>query len=191
MNIPVAPLLSNTFTVLPSWMSILSMPTFIHTSCRGLNVHLISLAFPFYTVFWLTVPATLSGSVIPALLFWALGTDCSIFLPQFYYGCHKLHLAITPRILALFPRSRMRLKALKKTFRTMPKTCQRNQYSLRYQLISAGHWLADIFGCNDKASRDDCLITLNVMRERRELDGVSLWIVLPTYTLFLFVYVYA
>ena len=45
--------------------------------------------------------------------------------------------------------------------------------------------------CNDKASRDDCLITLNVMRERRELDGVSRWIVLPTYTLFLFVYVYA
>ena len=45
--------------------------------------------------------------------------------------------------------------------------------------------------CNDKASRDNCLITLNVMRERRELDGVSWWIVLPTYTLFLFVYVYA
>jgi len=45
--------------------------------------------------------------------------------------------------------------------------------------------------CNDKASCDDCLITLNVMRERRELDGVSWWIVLPTYTLFLFVYVYA
>ena len=45
--------------------------------------------------------------------------------------------------------------------------------------------------CNDKASRDDCLITLNVMRERRELDRVSWWIVLPTYTLFLFVYVYA
>jgi len=40
-------------------------------------------------------------------------------------------------------------------------------------------------------SRDDRLITLNVMRERRELDGVSWWIVLPTYTLFLFVYVYA
>jgi len=45
--------------------------------------------------------------------------------------------------------------------------------------------------CNDKASRDDCLITLNIKRERRELDGVSWWIVLPTYTLFLFVYVYA
>jgi len=28
----------------------------------------------------------------------------------------------------------------------MPKTCQSNQYSLRYQLISAGHWLADISG---------------------------------------------
>ena len=45
--------------------------------------------------------------------------------------------------------------------------------------------------CNDEASRDDGLITLNVMRERRELDRVSWWIVLPTYTLFLFVYVYA
>ena len=53
--------------------------------------------------------------------------------------CHKLHLAITPRILARFPRSKMRLKALKKTFRTMPKTCQSNWYSSRYQLISAGH----------------------------------------------------
>ena len=27
--------------------------------------------------------------------------------------------------------------------------------------------------CNDKSSRDDDLITLNVMRERRELNGVS------------------
>ena len=53
--------------------------------------------------------------------------------------CHKLHLAITPRILARFPRSKMRLKALKKTFRTIPKTCQSNRYSSRYQLISAGH----------------------------------------------------
>jgi len=53
--------------------------------------------------------------------------------------CHKLHLAITPRILARFPRSKMRRKALMKTFQTMQKTCQSNQYSLRYQLISAGH----------------------------------------------------
>jgi len=53
--------------------------------------------------------------------------------------CHKLHSAITPRILARFTRSKMRRKALKKTFRTMPKTCQSNQYSSRYQLISAGH----------------------------------------------------
>ena len=45
--------------------------------------------------------------------------------------------------------------------------------------------------CSNELSRDDQLITLNVMRERRELDGVSWWIVLPTYTLFLFVYVYA
>jgi len=28
------------------------------------------------------------------------------------------------------------------------------------------------------------------MREQRELDGVLLWIVLPTYTQLLFVYVY-
>jgi len=52
---------------------------------------------------------------------------------------HKLHLAITPQILALFPRFKMRLKALIKTFQTMPKMCQSNQYSSRYQLISAGH----------------------------------------------------
>ena len=51
--------------------------------------------------------------------------------------CHKLHLAITPQILALFLWSKMHLKALMKTFQTMPKTCQSNQYSLRYQLISA------------------------------------------------------
>jgi len=54
-------------------------------------------------------------------------------------SCHKLHSAITPRILARFPRSKMRRKALKKTFRTMPKMCQSDQYSSRYQLISAGH----------------------------------------------------
>ena len=46
---------------------------------------------------------------------------------------------ITPRILARFPRSKIRRKALRKTFRTMPKMCQSDQYSLRYQLISAGH----------------------------------------------------
>jgi len=28
----------------------------------------------------------------------------------------------------------------------MPKVCQSNQYSLRYQLISAGHWSVDILG---------------------------------------------
>ena len=60
--------------------------------------------------------------------------------------CYKLHSAITPRILARFPRSKMRRKALKKTFRTMPKTCQSDQYSSRYQSINAGHWSADISG---------------------------------------------
>ena len=53
--------------------------------------------------------------------------------------CHKLHSAITLRMLAQFPRSKMRLKALKKTFLMMPKMCQSNQYLLRYQLISAEH----------------------------------------------------
>jgi len=38
--------------------------------------------------------------------------------------------------------------------------------------FSYGRFIATI-RCNDKASCDDCLITLNVMRERRELDGVS------------------
>ena len=53
--------------------------------------------------------------------------------------CHKLHSAITPQILARFPRSKIRQKALKDTFRTMPKMYQSNQYSSRYQLISVGH----------------------------------------------------
>ena len=34
--------------------------------------------------------------------------------------CHKLHLAITLQILAQFTRSKMHLKAFKKTFLTMP-----------------------------------------------------------------------
>ena len=53
--------------------------------------------------------------------------------------CHKLHLAITPQILAQFPRYKTCLKALMKTFQTMPKMCQSNQYSSRYQLMSAGY----------------------------------------------------
>ena len=61
-------------------------------------------------------------------------TTCCTVVPSV---CHKLHSAITPRILARFPRSKMRLKALMKTFQTMPKTCQSDQYSSRYQLISA------------------------------------------------------
>ena len=32
----------------------------------------------------------------------------------------------------------------------------------------------DVEGCNDKSGQDDDLITLNVIREQRELDGVSL-----------------
>ena len=59
--------------------------------------------------------------------------------------CHKLHLTITPWILTWFPQSKMYLKALKKIFWTMLKTCQSGQYSPRYQLISTGHWLVDIF----------------------------------------------
>jgi len=55
------------------------------------------------------------------------------------YQCHKLHSTITPQILARFPRSKVCLKAFIRTFRTMPKMCQSDQYSLRYQLISAGH----------------------------------------------------
>jgi len=43
--------------------------------------------------------------------------------------------------------------------------------------------------CNDKYSRDNYLITLNV-REQRELNRVPLWIALPTYIQILFVYVY-
>ena len=74
--------------------------------------------------------------------------------------------------------------------------------SLHYSLIHLcdftvflGHELSVLWGCLDivmtRPVVTTCLTTLNVMRERRELDGVSQWIVLPTYTLFLFVYVYA
>jgi len=87
INIPVTLLSSNTFTVLPLCIFIFSIPIFIHTSFKGLNVCLTSLPFPFfYTAFWLTVPTTLLGSVIPALPFWALGTIHSTFSPQFHQG---------------------------------------------------------------------------------------------------------
>ena len=55
------------------------------------------------------------------------------------HNYHKLYLTITPRILVQFPWSKMCLKALMKTFQTMLKIYQSNQYSLRYQLISTGH----------------------------------------------------
>jgi len=38
--------------------------------------------------------------------------------------CHKLHSAISPPILRRFPRSQSELKALKKTFRSIPVTSQ-------------------------------------------------------------------
>jgi len=41
--------------------------------------------------------------------------------------CHKLHLAISPPILQRFPRSQSQLKALKKTFRSIPVTSQSDQ----------------------------------------------------------------
>ena len=63
----------------------------------------------------------------------------SNFLQGYSTFCHKLHSAITPQILAQFPQSKMLLKALMKTFQTMPKMYQSDQYSSRYQLISAGH----------------------------------------------------
>jgi len=73
MKSSVAPLSSNAFTEIPSWVSIFSTPICIHTSHRPFKVLLTSLCI-------------FSGSVIPALLFWALGTDHSIFPPQFYHG---------------------------------------------------------------------------------------------------------
>ena len=49
------------------------------------------------------------------------------FYPQTDGQCHKLHLVISPPILRLFPRSQNQLKALKKTFRSMPVTSRGNQ----------------------------------------------------------------
>jgi len=47
-------------------------------------------------------------------------------------ACHKLHSAISSPILQRFPRSQSELKALKKTFRSVPVTSQSNQYWPRY-----------------------------------------------------------
>jgi len=46
-----------------------------------------------------------------------------------YYqaDCHKLHLVISPPILRRFPRFQSQLKALKKTFRSIPVTSRGNQ----------------------------------------------------------------
>ena len=41
--------------------------------------------------------------------------------------CHKLHLVISPPILRRFPRFQSQLKALKKTFRSIPVTSRGNQ----------------------------------------------------------------
>ena len=49
------------------------------------------------------------------------------FYPQTDRQCYKLHLVISPPILRLFPRSQNQLKALKKTFRSMPVTSRGNQ----------------------------------------------------------------
>jgi len=42
-------------------------------------------------------------------------------------SCHKLHLVISPPILRQFPRSQSQLKALKKTFRSIPVTSRGDQ----------------------------------------------------------------
>jgi len=42
-------------------------------------------------------------------------------------GCHKLHSVISPPNLRRFPQSQNQLKALKKTFQSMPVTSQGNQ----------------------------------------------------------------
>jgi len=41
--------------------------------------------------------------------------------------CHKLHSVISPSILRRFPQSQSQLKALKKTFRSMPVTSRGDQ----------------------------------------------------------------
>ena len=46
--------------------------------------------------------------------------------------CHKLHSVISPSNLRRFPRSQNQLKALKKTFRSMPVTSRGDQYWPRY-----------------------------------------------------------
>jgi len=48
-------------------------------------------------------------------------------LPLFKCLCHKLHSVISPPIIRLFPRSQSQLKALKKTFQSIPVTSRGNQ----------------------------------------------------------------
>ena len=51
----------------------------------------------------------------------------SLFVKVVQEECHKLHLVISPPILRRFPRSQSQLKALKKTFRSIPVMSQGNQ----------------------------------------------------------------
>jgi len=78
---------------------------------------------------------------VDTLLYSLCFTNCIIlFLPQLSYHsqvftwvlqpellCHKLHSAISPPILRRFPRSQCQLKALKKTFWSIPVTSQSDQ----------------------------------------------------------------
>jgi len=53
-------------------------------------------------------------------------------IPLDHNDCHKLHSAISSPILRRFPRSQSKLKALQKTFRSIPVTSRSDQYWPRY-----------------------------------------------------------
>ena len=62
-----------------------------------------------------------------------MSSFCTINISSHIAICHKLHSAISPSILHLFPRSQSELKALQKTFRSIAVTSRSDQYWPRYQ----------------------------------------------------------
>ena len=76
------------------------------------------------------------GSGLPGVVFVAISFPLNEVLESSAVPttveCHKLHSAISSPILRRFPRSQSELKALQKTFRSIPVTSRSNQYWPRY-----------------------------------------------------------
>ena len=68
MNRPVAPLSSNTFTTIPSWLSNFSSPTLIQTSLSGQSVHCTSLTLSVILVIFDLLPSFSGHNTLYKLL---------------------------------------------------------------------------------------------------------------------------